>query len=1533
MKKLLLVFILLFTLSIFSQKEANFWYFGRNAALDFNSGAPVPVTGSQLNTVEGCSSFSDSNGNLLFYVGAPDSNARSLTIWDKNNTPMPNGTGLRGDSSSAQSALTVPAPGISNIYYLFTVGTAATGGAGGGIPGFFLYEIDMSLNGNTGDIDTTVGDATGATNISDGKDNQWTEKVTAVRAKECNTYWVISLSQQSSILGNNEFYAYEVSETGVDTSNPVISEINNFRTNDVRGYLKVSPDGSKLVAANMSDGTFLFDFDDDTGIVTNFNNSGNPNQLSLNGNGYGVEFSTSSERLYISTGNSSPTQENLYQFDLTLPTLTEINNSRFTVHSYFNTRSALQLGPNGKIYWSSEDSNNISVINNPNEIGDDINYSHRTVNLGTGVLATQGLPPFLSSLLLPIDIKDNDTDNVVNSQNLQYCIGQDKIISPVDIPDVTNENYLWSFDNGTDIIEISNSSTDRNLILNDISTTDAGIYSLKITLKDECDNDIEYNGTFTVDVFEAATATKPDDIIFCDTDRDGFNTFDLQDDTANGLKDQILTGLDTSIFDVLYFLDFDDANSGENALPNPYTNPTAFSSETIYARVQNKSATDACFEITNFTLAVTDLPIATQPEPYRICDDLESGLDTDGIINTFLLSSRDLEILGALDINQFNVSYHTSQVGAETNDLSTVIDKDNNHSVTTSQTVFIRVDNKDNIGCSDATKTLDLFVDSLPVLKTNPTFDQCISENDTNPTVNLTTAEFNISETENVTFTYFEDPAATTQITNITAYPVQANILSQPVYVIVTSNLGCSRNIIELQLNIAQTTDNDFKDIQTPLCDDFLDADGNDTTENSDTDNITSFYLDKNAIITSIDPPANTDVFFYENSDDRNNNLNDIDITNYRNDINKIDITTIAGGIQFPIYYKILSKVNNNCQGLGQFYLQINSTPIVSSNSLSPINECDTGDIDGNYTNGSNKNIDLTQTVDEIFQGTTQDKNDFDVSFYKTASAAASGDITSTDYISAPTQFTNDIPVGFSEGDIVTQTIFVRVENKTTGCTNPHTSFEVIINPLPIITTAIPNLSVCDIGTKDGDVRNGLGQNINVSIRDSDILNGRSETDFTVTYHKTQTDLKDLSSTGIDKENYDSDGDRITINAITKISEENLFVRILDKNTGCAFDQSTLTIIINPEPTFETISNLSECDNNDDGDDANGIIQTIDLDGKIPEILGTSQDQDDYNVTFHSNSTNASTGDNKLNSPYENLTPTETIYVRIQNKNTLCVNDEAFFDIIINPLPDFTVTTPQTLCLNDSPLNIFVENAINVYSYVWTNESGDIISTSDNADVNAAGKYKVIATTTNGTMCSREETIVINESNPAVLENNFISIVDEGNNIGSKNNLSISIDTITNDLGPGDYKFAILNTDNDTRIPFTGFQDEPLFENLEGGVYQIIVYDNNGCSPDETLLVSVIQFPKFFTPNEDGDNDFWVVKGANKDFYPNSSINIFNRYGKLVDQLEVDDQGWNGTYNGKLLPTDDYWYNITLIPADDTKPTINKTGHFSLIRK
>jgi gliding motility-associated-like protein len=1096
---------------------------------------------------------------------------------------------------------------------------------------------------------------------------------------------------------------------------------------------------------------------------------------------------------------------------------------------------------------------------------------------------------------------------------------------------------MFDIDSDNDgIPDISEASSPKNTLLNTDANSDGldDIFN-GITTNIDTDNDgvpnyidLDADNDGIFDVAEAGHN-------LADTNNDG--VLDNADNTSvgnNGLINSLETSIDNAVLS--YTIADTDADNLLNFLELDADNDTCFDvTEAGFTDVNNDGIIDANpfnvddnGKVNNTTDGYSDpnldyitsapIELNTPFNDVMFCEDATDIITIDSTADGF-----QWEI--STDNATWNtVADNTVYDGSSTNSLQITSPSlaHNNHKF---RVVLNRVGN----ACPTTSNEITLTINPLPILKTNPELEQCISANDNSPTVNLTTAEVNISETANVTFNYFEDAAATNQITDPTSYSVFVNT-SQSVFVRVTSEYSCTGDLIELIIKVGKTDDNDYHEIQPAVCDDFLDADGNNSAANSDTDFITNFSLDENAIIASINPPANTVVYFYENADDRNNTLNEIDITNYRNDINRIDTTTIASGIQFPIYYKILSTVNNNCQGLGEFYLQINATPAVSSNTLSPISECDTGAIDGNYTNGSNRNIDLKQRIDELFLGTNQNPNDYDVTFYKSVTAAFSGDNTNPDYIDTPTQFTNDVPSGFSLGDIVTQIIFVRVQNKTTGCANPHARFEVIINPIPIITNPIPVLEVCDIGTNDGDVRNGLAQNIDVSIRDIDIIGTRIAANFTITYHKTRADAEDLSSTGIDKNSYDSDPTRVTTNPTTNRSEESLFIRIVDNSSGCAFEQSTLTIVVNPEPTFEAISNLSECDNNDDGDDANQIIQTIDLDGKITEILGASQDPDDYIVTFHATQATATSGDDAISSPHTNTAPTETIFVRIQNKATYCVNDDAKFDVIVNTLPNFTVTSPQFLCLNDKTKNIYIESPSAIYSYVWKDASGNEINTDDNLNITSGGNYTVTATTTNGTNCSSAQTIVVNESNSAFLLNSFVTIIDEGTTMGSENKLSILIDILNNNLGPGDYEFALRNDDKNTT---TLFQDEPIFENIEGGIYTIIVRDKNGCLPNTTLQVSVLQFPKFFTPNGDGRNDTWAIKGANNTFYSKSSIRIFNRYGKLVAEPTLDEIGWDGTNNGRILSSDDYWYTIILTPTDPSKPTINKIGNFSLLRR
>lgn len=339
--------------------EGNVWYFGEKAGLSFNSGTPVALTGSQLITQEGCASICDPNGNLLFYTNG-------ITVWNRNHQAMPNGFGLLGDDSSTQSGVIVPKPGSPNIYYVFTVDLGSVGLA--------YSEVDMTLAGGLGDVVAT------AKNIL--LVNSTTEKLTAVGNAAGDGYWVIVHGG-----GNNRFIAYAVTAAGVDINNPVINEVGSNH-NSLIGYMKISSNGKKLVAAVMSDNfAEVFDFNNATGTISN------PIKVTLT-QPYGVEFSPDNNKLYV----ASLCPGTVYQFDLNAGDATAVANSQINVGtSGTSCGGALQLAPDGKIYACRYQASSLSVINNPNVLGAGCGFADIGVSLASGTLSRIGLPTFVQS--------------------------------------------------------------------------------------------------------------------------------------------------------------------------------------------------------------------------------------------------------------------------------------------------------------------------------------------------------------------------------------------------------------------------------------------------------------------------------------------------------------------------------------------------------------------------------------------------------------------------------------------------------------------------------------------------------------------------------------------------------------------------------------------------------------------------------------------------------------------------------------------------------------------------------------------------------------------------------------------------------------------------------------------------------------------------------------------------------------------------------------------------------------------------------
>ena len=122
------------------------------------------------------------------------------------------------------------------------------------------------------------------------------------------------------------------------------------------------------------------------------------------------------------------------------------------------------------------------------------------------------------------------------------------------------------------------------------------------------------------------------------------------------------------------------------------------------------------------------------------------------------------------------------------------------------------------------------------------------------------------------------------------------------------------------------------------------------------------------------------------------------------------------------------------------------------------------------------------------------------------------------------------------------------------------------------------------------------------------------------------------------------------------------------------------------------------------------------------------------------------------------------------------------------------------------------------------------------------------------------------------------------------------------------------------------FQLSNVFTEVASGIHFLRIIDAVGCT-DLNFKISVIGYPKFFTPNGDGQNETWNVIGLSSQYNP--VVTIFDRYGKLLKQMKSTDFGWDGTYNGIPMPATDYWFKVIYLEEGIDKEF---KSHFSLKR-
>lgn len=384
-----LFILLLITVYSSAQSEhTTHWYFGNNAGLDFSSGTAVAFGNSGMLAREGSTTYSDINGNLLFYSNGVGVLNDTAAVWNRNHEIMPNGllTNLTGNASPMQSSLVVPIPGSSTQYYLFTLDGYENYNSPD-YKGLRYSIVDMSLDGGLGDVIDK------ATPVNAPATPFLTEQIAATRHSNGSDYWLILHESNNINLNSNKFILYLISSSGIGT--PIIQNIGNDDAPGMQGTMQVSSQGDK-VAFNWE----VFDFDNSTGVLSN---------PVATGNTWGYrEFSRSGRFLYVAKNN-----DGLYQYDLDA---LDVPGSEYQLSS-LDHFGQIQIGLDDKIYIAMASNfgfqPSLSVINNPDQQGASSGFTLNAINLIDGV-SSSGLPNFIDfSSKNPVGISDKQQLNDV----------------------------------------------------------------------------------------------------------------------------------------------------------------------------------------------------------------------------------------------------------------------------------------------------------------------------------------------------------------------------------------------------------------------------------------------------------------------------------------------------------------------------------------------------------------------------------------------------------------------------------------------------------------------------------------------------------------------------------------------------------------------------------------------------------------------------------------------------------------------------------------------------------------------------------------------------------------------------------------------------------------------------------------------------------------------------------------------------------------------------------------------------------------
>jgi gliding motility-associated-like protein len=1195
----------------------------------------------------------------------------------------------------------------------------------------------------------------------------------------------------------------------------------------------------------------------------------------------------------IEVSNSDPINLNIDP----LVACDDDNDGFFNLFDLTSLDTVINLGnPNIELSYHltlADAENNVGALSSPyaNVVENQQELFFRAVDITNGCeqfgsFFIEVIPsPLLTPIEEPLVACDDDFDGLLVFDLTQVEADALGSLDTTNL-DITYHLSLAGAQNDTDVVPIptafTNTTSPQSIWIKVVDTSSPNLCF-----------DIE---EFEIIVESLPAIVDPEPLAVCDDLEGG----DLSDEIAsfnlNDKVDEITQG--NSELEVLFFESEADLLADNPITPiDAYVNVT--NPQTLEVLVTG--STNGCSIRTTLTLVVDPVPsMAAVLDPIEICDPDNDGFaefDLEALIEDILNNEPEVSIT-------FHLTAADAELGVNPIDTSVPFGTSNNDA----QTIYVRAENtgpngNDGTGCFD-TRALDLIVVPSPEIAN--LIDLSICDDDS--ANGFASFDLTLNDAEalggqdptDIVITYHETQLDAEEGTNAIAVPTNYTNITNPqtIYVRLFNTVtGCVDLFDSLDdpNNTFSLSVETLPELFTPSILEVCDDDYSQDPFPQATFDLT---VKETEIVGQTVVPSNLSFTYFESQDDLDNNNPIADPTNF---VNTAQPQTIFIRVED-------TSTQNACFSTVQ--LTINVLPLPSPSTTDPdvlrLTGCD-DDNDGVAVN----------PFDLSFSGNfIAGSENVDITYYLNESGAINQD--PDDLIANPTAYVNDPALNITDDNgqpTNVQIIYARVDNAVAGnfCF-VIVPFELVVLPNPVLNpngepfaytlcaddetnpTQATIFSTEDITNNLWDFTSGSSDSI-IPLLDPNTNPSQNLADFQVSYHTSAQDAED-GVNGISPGYVGTDG-------------EVLFVRVTNIESGCfntnSIGQVQLVVDARPAIAQDNPADFAVC-----ADDFAIGIATVDL--TLYDDLINPGAPADTQVLYYEGQNNYDNGI-AIADPanYMTLQTPQTIIAEVINTLTGCESSRVLsFNIIVNPVVgDISSFDGQAICVDGSGSatdTIVIDTffpAAN-YSFTWFLDGLPFPATTPSIVVDTPGVYSVIVTNTL-TGCASPETfaeIVPNiapsftatVSTPAFSVTNVI-LVD---NIQGEGTVEVRLDG-----GPW--------------IDVTGLTNYS-FTNVGPGTHVVFIRDSSVCqgTPQEVM---VIDYPPFFTPNNDGFNDTWNINDLADDI--DATIYIFDRYGKLLKQLKPGDSGWDGTFNGKPMPSQDYWFRVEF-----TEPSTNAKSEF-----